>query len=448
MGYGLGCTINSIQPSMGTYLLEERKKYKDARTYRRSVLKNKRHTCSLEKNLEEHGSQVTINQLQYCSKKPRQVENVQHNPIAAATGKLPSYDLQSRHINQRSAKSTAEVRADRHDGNIQASNKGYVIEPKAFRPPNKICTYCDAVAWQEERSVKSRNTSVPKFSICCGNGKVKLPLFQETPQELDELLDYNGDQKFRESIRAYNSIFSFTSIGGKSTILSMTAKGPYIFKISGQNHHKSGSLLPLEGQQPKFSQLYMYDGENELSNRMGVFLASRGSKDIDSTVVETLIRVFDVNNELVKSFCIARQRFRQCDYNSTQLRLFECRTSDGRETNIPNPYEVTALIVADDFYNPRDVVVDNVLNDIPGIEDSSQIVEKLNTVTTKKRLRKACTENDEDGTNRPHAGNDTSQLEDSDDEDPENNDEWVQTNTTKERNGLKRGRPKKIVKDY
>ncbi|KAK3041265.1 hypothetical protein RJ639_001367 [Escallonia herrerae] len=48
---------------------------------------------------------------------------------------------------------------------------------------------------------------------------------------------------------------------------------------------------------------------------------------------------------------------------------------------------------------------------------------KLNTAATKKRLRKACTENDADGTNRAHVGNDTSQLEDSDDEEHENNDE-------------------------
>ncbi|KAK3009518.1 LOW QUALITY PROTEIN: hypothetical protein RJ639_014924, partial [Escallonia herrerae] len=39
---------------------------------------------------------------------------------------------------------------------------------------------------------------------------------------------------------------------------------------------------------------------------------------------------------------------------------YDCLSVRWWETNILNSYEVAALIVADDFYNPRDIVVDNV----------------------------------------------------------------------------------------
>ena len=39
--------------------------------------------------------------------------------------------------------------------------------------------------------------------------------------------------------------------------------GPPIFKMQGQICHRIGSLFPEEGVQPKFSQLYFYDTENE-----------------------------------------------------------------------------------------------------------------------------------------------------------------------------------------
>ena len=41
--------------------------------------------------------------------------------------------------------------------------------------------------------------------------------------------------------------------------------------LNGQNFHKIGSLLPVEGRLPKFSQLYIYDTQNEISNRMTHF---------------------------------------------------------------------------------------------------------------------------------------------------------------------------------
>jgi hypothetical protein len=75
---------------------------------------------------------------------------------------------------------------------------------------------------------------------------------------------------FLKNIRRYNSMFSFTSMGGKVDSSINKGKGPFVFRLKGQNYHSLGSLLPHDGQKPKFSQLYIYDTDNEIANRQGV----------------------------------------------------------------------------------------------------------------------------------------------------------------------------------
>lgn len=49
---------------------------------------------------------------------------------------------------------------------------------------------------------------------------------------------------FWKNIKAYNSIFVFTSIGDQVDGSINRSKGPYVFKISDQNYHRIESLLP------------------------------------------------------------------------------------------------------------------------------------------------------------------------------------------------------------
>lgn len=64
-------------------------------------------------------------------------------------------------------------------------------------------------------------------------------------------------------------MFSFTSMGGKiDTSLNTKGRGPYTFVLNGQNHHYLGSLLPDEGDNPIYSQMYIHDTENEIQNRI------------------------------------------------------------------------------------------------------------------------------------------------------------------------------------
>src|SRR5262249_10073476 len=124
--------------------------------------------------------------------------------------------------------------------------------------------------WYEERSRKDVQSQVPKFSLCCMQGKVELPRINHPLEILDTLL-HNRDERsthFCNNIRSYNMMFAFTSMGGRIDKNINRNRGPYVYRLNGQNVHLIGSLLPSSGSSPKFTQLYIYDTDNEVSNRI------------------------------------------------------------------------------------------------------------------------------------------------------------------------------------
>jgi hypothetical protein len=108
--------------------------------------------------------------------------------------------------------------------------------------------------WIKERLAKSNNR-IPQFSLCCKNGKVLLPSFPATPQELEVLLTSKEKNvvKFRDQICMYNSVLAFTSLGAKVDESITRGIGPYSFLIHGELYHKIGSLCLAKGQHPQFA---------------------------------------------------------------------------------------------------------------------------------------------------------------------------------------------------
>jgi hypothetical protein len=41
--------------------------------------------------------------------------------------------------------------------------------------------------WYKERKSKCKHTTMPKFQLCCGNGKLELPLLRQPPPILKHL---------------------------------------------------------------------------------------------------------------------------------------------------------------------------------------------------------------------------------------------------------------------
>ena len=68
---------------------------------------------------------------------------------------------------------------------------GRFTEPWNFGKPTQKCESCGAILCYEERNVKSRRLSQPKFSLCCSEWLIYLPLLKHAPLVLEELLNYS-----------------------------------------------------------------------------------------------------------------------------------------------------------------------------------------------------------------------------------------------------------------
>jgi hypothetical protein len=140
-----------------------------------------------------------------------------------------------------------------------------------YGPPTYRCPHCKAIFWLREglRQGSARRNGQPIYNNCCRAGRVVIPPFAPRPEPLNSLARFDGDagcNRFMKNIRQYNCLFAFTSMGAKIDRSMDDGRGPPVFKISGQVHHRIGSLLPQEGLPPKFIRLYIYDTANEISN--------------------------------------------------------------------------------------------------------------------------------------------------------------------------------------
>ncbi|XP_045797724.1 uncharacterized protein LOC123891897 [Trifolium pratense] len=228
------------------------------------------------------------------------------------------------------------------------------------------CQNCGALIWYNERAEKNVFNSIPVVSLCCQKGDVTLPYMIEPPAILRLL--FNGtdprSSNFLLNLRMYNNMFAFTSLGGKIEYERNKGGGPPQFVISGQNYHRIGTLLPSEGHPPKFVQLYIYDTQNEISNRMAHFSPDDPESAIDESLVRELLHSMDSHNKLVKCFRLVRD-YRCINQNvSVKLRLFRNRISDSRTYNVPEVDEIAALIVGD--FDTSEIGRDIIVNEKDG----------------------------------------------------------------------------------
>jgi hypothetical protein len=106
--------------------------------------------------------------------------------------------------------------------------------------------------------------------------QVDLAPFPDPPEPLASL--FNGtdprSNHFLTNIRSYNSAFQMASsrIRQDPNITS----GTHSFRVSGRIHHMIGPLLPGDGQEHAFAQIYMYDSDADANaRRRGIFAVTR-----------------------------------------------------------------------------------------------------------------------------------------------------------------------------
>ncbi|XP_076889202.1 uncharacterized protein LOC143539869 [Bidens hawaiensis] len=237
-----------------------------------------------------------------------------------------------------------------------------------------VCEMCHAKLWDDKARRGKRKEIKVTYSLCCHYGATELPPPVRSDPEYEELFKSNNVKSkfFLKNIRCYNSMFSFTSMGGRVNSSINKGKAPYVFRMSGQNYHAIGSLLPKDGTKPKFSQLYIYDTEKEIQNRQTIFRCnfvkdtnadtSAAEKMLDTEIFIWLKEMLDRQNVLVKTYKMARDVYNQQPALDLKLRLICNRQQDGRTYNLPTTSEVATLIVGDidESYESRDIVFNKV----------------------------------------------------------------------------------------
>jgi hypothetical protein len=212
--------------------------------------------------------------------------------------------------------------ANHHENNESSSSsmESASVNSKIwnFGKPIFKCRHCNALLWYEERIRPNTHTKNPYFGICYQNGKISLPARSGPPTFLEELLSGVVDKEINKGYRHY------------------------VFHMHGQNYHHIGTLLPEEGNKPRWAQLYIYDIEHEIQNRIEASKNGVEDSSIDPIIVAGLQNMIDEHNVLAKTFRMARDRFKEDDYHEYTLKLIGKRSGTH---NLPSVSEVAALVV-------------------------------------------------------------------------------------------------------
>ncbi|PHZ15415.1 uncharacterized protein RHIMIDRAFT_223722 [Rhizopus microsporus ATCC 52813] len=102
----------------------------------------------------------------------------------------------------------------------------------------------------------------PSWESCCRQGSVQLQLLPDTSEYLKGLLERTDTQghHFKDNLRQHNAAFAFTSLGCDIVSNNNNNRGGLnAFQIHGALCHRQGPLTLVEGSEPSYAQLYIFD---------------------------------------------------------------------------------------------------------------------------------------------------------------------------------------------
>ena len=203
---------------------------------------------------------------------------------------------------------------------------------------------------------KGENHTGQWFSLCCSRGEVKLPPIKDPLEILKKLLTGNSqrDRDFCQQIKAYDSSLAFASMCLTGHEYTLNSKGPYCYRINGQVYHKISQLQPESGKSPGFSQIYIYDQQNELDYHL------RSFTNLDKNLLKELQDVIKDINPYAKTYMHVADVISQKPTEDVHLVLMVTRkTVDPRRYNIPTGSDVAVVIPAEcqNITTGRDVVI-------------------------------------------------------------------------------------------
>jgi hypothetical protein len=162
---------------------------------------------------------------------------------------------------------------------------------------------------------------------------------------------------FRKHIRQYNAAFAFTSVGVKIDHSVTNSSGPYAFKISGELHHLDGALLPVEGQQPAYAQLYIHDPMEALNVR------GNRNQNLNPVIMTELQAMMHETHPYIPLYKQAFQIMMAKppeQHRNVIVKLHLDKNADGRRYNLPRVDEIAAIIPGDgseERSDHRDIVI-------------------------------------------------------------------------------------------
>nr|GFB90004.1 helitron helicase-like domain-containing protein [Tanacetum cinerariifolium] len=265
-------------------------------------------------NSSNYSWEHTLSNTSNCSQRRRR--RSKHNPLTSSQLEYILSNYSSRLLGRRSrAKQNCPITGD--TSSEQPPLSGPPVEYKYLSDCTHTCQHRGALFWFEERLKNTPTGSLPRYSRCCRAGRVALRTYQIYPEYIKLLL---RDRHFLENIRAYNQMFSMTSLEANIDESINNGRGPYVFKISGQLYHWIGSLCPADGEPPRFLQLYIYDTDNEVDNRLSYY--GGDNSELRRDIVEGLINLLDSHNALVQLFRTAREKFQETHVPNFKVRLY------------------------------------------------------------------------------------------------------------------------------
>lgn len=227
--------------------------------------------------------------------------------------------------------------------------------PSLRIPIPTTCSYCSARLFHRENC-----------NMCCLKGNIVLPQIQSPPEMIALFSDQSPQgRRFKQNIRVYNNVFAFTSMGVHvDETINVSGRGIYTFRAQGAIYHKIGSLLPIQGNKPRFLQAYIYDTEHEIDNRMSE------SEVLERSIVEKIQQILNEHNPFVHSFRSLGQRK---DLSNCKLIMKE-QPSDRRQYTLPSASQVAAIIIGGDdntiHHSGRNIVVETISGRLWNIQDS------------------------------------------------------------------------------
>ena len=225
------------------------------------------------------------------------------------------------------------------------------------------CSGCQALHWVSEPSGKRPHGGEASYHSCCKHRDAKLERMRQLPEPLHSLMSATDtrSKSFRRVLRRWNEQFAFTCIKfNMDRRMSEMSTTFQMFRIHGALYHRKGPLVPGDGRDALYSQIYLYHPEFAAQAR------SRHAQELDADIMSSLTLMLQETNPLIHIYLTARERLIEIAEVETsfriilnpQLRLVVERGADLRRENLPTADEVSMILLEEyESAGFRDIVL-------------------------------------------------------------------------------------------